>query len=76
MESWVDQMEEVQKENPILLMIYSSISILSGAGFGDNGAKLIHEYPILMAYFVLGTLVFSFLVADYSAFLDLYFTYR
>lgn len=75
-DSWVELMKDIQKDNPVLLMLYTSISIISKAGFGDNGAKLFHEFILLCIYFVLGTIIFSYMVSDYTAVLALMYSFK
>lgn len=69
-----DGEEGVRSDYPFAVSMYFAMLVVSQAGFGDISATNTLEMIALMIFFAIGVLVFSYLVADFSATLML--TYR
>lgn len=57
----------VRHKYPFHVSMYFAILVLSQTGYGDITATNCLEMQILLAFFTIGILTFSYLVADYSA---------
>lgn len=54
-------------EHPFEVSMYFAMLVLSQTGYGDIAATNKLEMHVMLAFFVIGSLTFSYLVADYSA---------
>lgn len=53
--------------SPFAVSMYLAMLVVSQTGFGDITAYNVTEMFTMFVYFIIGTLMFSYLVADYSA---------
>lgn len=54
-------------KHPFAVSMYLAMLVVSQTGFGDITAYNVTEMYTMLVYFTIGTLMFSYLVADYSA---------
>lgn len=72
-DSWWQHLKEkdgeqaVRSKNPFTVSMYFGMLVVSQAGFGDISAYNTLEMKALVAFFAIGILIFSYLVADFSA---------
>lgn len=52
---------------PFYVSMYCAMLIVSSTGYGDITAPSILEMHMMLVFFIIGTLIFSFLVSEYSA---------
>lgn len=63
----IDGETGVRYKYPFEVSMYFAVLVLSQTGYGDISATNKVEMHVMLAFFVVGTLTFSYLVADYSA---------
>lgn len=72
--SWFNKLREQDEEEdgsrykyPFQVSMYCAMLIVSSTGYGDITATSILEMYMMLVFFIIGMLIFSFLVSDYSA---------
>lgn len=62
-----DGLSGVRNNHPFEVSMYFAMMVVSQAGFGDISATNTSEMIWMTVFFVMGVLIFNYLVADFSA---------